>query len=265
MGILHVAPGASAGYSLRQAVQASGRDEQVIRYMDDLSCGPIASDDPLAREAWWLQFYEEPGDGGSPVSDSLSSFWDRVANTDDHLVVWFARHSAAELAFFEAWADRLGERAYDVVDVTGLELPFSRPDGSTGLYPPAQATSLIIPENLRSLLDRRRPITTAEHEAARQNWRVLKQENAPFRVVGEAGLTSAPIDHFDDLLLRQATSEWHRMAWVVGCTMGNNSEPYRQVGDLMLLTRVVALVEAGRLIADGDPWNMRSCRVRLPD
>jgi hypothetical protein len=41
-------------------------------------------------------------------------------------------------------------------------------------------------------------------------------------------------------------------------------EPYIQVGDLMLLTRVVALVEAGKLLADGDPSEMRSCRIRLP-
>jgi hypothetical protein len=31
----------------------------------------------------------------------------------------------------------------------------------------------------------------------------------------------------------------------------------------MLLTRLVALVEAGRLEADGNPWEMQACRVRL--
>jgi hypothetical protein len=46
--------------------------------------------------------------------------------------------------------------------------------------------------------------------------------------------------------------------------MGYNSEPYMQVGDMMLLVRVVALVSEGKLLADGDPWDMRSCRVRLP-
>ena len=32
----------------------------------------------------------------------------------------------------------------------------------------------------------------------------------------------------------------------------------------MLMMRVVALVEAGKLLADGDPWDMRACRIRLP-
>jgi len=45
--------------------------------------------------------------------------------------------------------------------------------------------------------------------------------------------------------------------------MGHNYEPYIQVGDLMLQTRVIALIEQGKLLADGDPTNMRACRIRL--
>jgi hypothetical protein len=89
-------------------------------------------------------------------------------------------------------------------------------------------------------------------------------ENAAFRIVTPAGLASAPVDHFDPLLLERATSEWRKVAYVVGATMAYNSEPYYQVGDIMLLARVVALVGEGKLLADGDPWDMRSCRVRLP-
>ena len=44
--------------------------------------------------------------------------------------------------------------------------------------------------------------------------------------------------------------------------MAHNSDPYFQSGDLMLYTRVVALIEEGRLIADGEPRDM-SCRIRL--
>jgi hypothetical protein len=64
--------------------------------------------------------------------------------------------------------------------------------------------------------------------------------------------------------LEQASTEWRKVAYVVGMTMGQNSDPYYQVGDIMLLNRLVALVEAGKLFADGDPWEMQVCRVRLP-
>jgi hypothetical protein len=47
--------------------------------------------------------------------------------------------------------------------------------------------------------------------------------------------------------------------------MVSKSEPYFQVGDLMLQGRIVALVNEGKLLADGDPWDMQSCQVRLPD
>jgi hypothetical protein len=82
--------------------------------------------------------------------------------------------------------------------------------------------------------------------------------------VSDAGLVSAPIDCFDSWLLERATTEWRRAARIVGDAMGYNMKPYIQVGDLMLLTRVVALVEQGRLLADGDPWDLQTCRVRLP-
>ena len=98
---------------------------------------------------------------------------------------------------------------------------------------------------------------------ARQRWRCLKAENAAFRVVTPAGLVSAPIDHFDSRLIEKATTEWQRVILIVHETFFS-FDPYRQVGDVMLRARLVALVEAGRLLADGDPWDMRSTRVRLP-
>ena len=65
--------------------------------------------------------------------------------------------------------------------------------------------------------------------------------------------------------MARATTEWKRSVSLVMETIGHNSDPHDQVGDVMLLTRVVALVEAGKLEADGDPWDMISSRLRLPD
>ncbi|MDP1752011.1 MAG: DUF3658 domain-containing protein, partial [Reyranella sp.] len=204
------------------------------------SCGPIDSDDHSARIAWWARFYDI-----AEVTSDFETFWNRVETTDDRLIVWFGRHSAQELTFFLALADRLGDRPYDIVDVTG--------------------TVSIIPDNrLASLLGSERPITAQEREEAHRQWHQLRRENAPFRVVSPTGLVSAPIEHFDSLLVEQAAPEWRKIARVVGAAMAYSSEPYYQVGDLMLLTRVVALVEEGKLLADGDPWDMRACKVRLP-
>jgi hypothetical protein len=259
MGTLHVAPGDSAGGSLHQALRAAGRSESVLRFRDDLSCGPIDSDDPSAREAWWSPFYDTPG-----VENHLETFWGQIAATDDHLVVWFSRRSARELSFFLAFAARLGERPYDIVDVTGRQWPISLPDGSTGLTRPADEVSTIPEGRLQTLLGSERPVMPREREEASRQWLRLQRENAPFRIVSPAGLVSAPLDHFDPWLIESASPEWRATARVVVQAMGANSEPYHQVGDLMLLARIVALVEEGKLLADGDPWDMRASRVRLP-
>src|ERR1700694_2291601 len=99
MRTLHIAPGDSAGGSLKRAIQDAGRDDDVLSWPDDLSCGPIASDEPSARAEWWAPFR-----GDRDIEADLKAFWERVSTTDDRLVVWFGRRSASELAFSLAWA-----------------------------------------------------------------------------------------------------------------------------------------------------------------
>jgi Protein of unknown function len=215
---------------------------------------PIAR--PSARAAWWMSHF----DGFEEFEPSLRTFWTRIAETDEPLVIWFARHSAIELSFFLSLADRLGERPYAIVDLTGMRFAFGRRDGSFV----AQSVSTVPADGLRSLLGKERSITGQEQTEARRLWQRLREENAPFRVVTENGLVSAQADHFDPLLLDRATAEWRKVARVIGDAMGHNAEPYFQVGELMLLRRIVALVDEGKLLAEGDPCEMHACRVRLP-
>jgi hypothetical protein len=258
MKTLHLAPGHSAGGSLRQAIHNAGLEDDVLSFPDDLSCGPIDQDEPSARQAWWSQFHD-----AFDLTAKLGQFWETVNTTDHRLVLWFGRHSASELAFFLAATDRLAERSYDIVDVNGRRLSFRRRDGSSAALAP-QCVGITPPDALRSQIGSEQPITDVQRETYRQHWRRLKAENAPFRVVTEAGLRSTSIDHFDSLLLQHASTEWTKVSWIVGHALAHD-ESYIQVGDLMLLARVVALVEAGKLVADGDPREMRSCRVRLPN
>lgn len=255
-GILHIAPGDSAGGTLLHAVRLSGRTDQVLRFRDDLSCGPI--DSKAARGNWWASMF----DG---LEIDLDTFWRHLTSTRDHLIIWFGRHNAQEHAFYLAMVERLGDRPYEIIDVTGSQTSVTRPGGEPGLSRPAQAVSSLSEERLAALFDTQRAMTGREREEAAQQWRALQAENAPFRVVTSSGLVSAPEDVFDELLLKQTTKNWRKIARVVGETMGNNMEPYFQVGDMMLLRRVVALVEQGKLLAHGNPWIMRSCEVKLPD
>jgi hypothetical protein len=259
MKTLHIAPGSSAGGSLLQAIRDDVRDEEVLRFRDDLSCGPIDPYEPEVRAAWWGAYWD-----ALEVEAAHRAFWDRVATTDDRLVVWFSQHTAHELAFFLAWADRLGERPYDIIDVTGRRLPFKERDGSVVLSRPVRSVSMVSSYSLKSLLGKEQPVTAQERDKNSRRWRQLQIENAPFRIVTEAGLVSTAIDHFDPWLLAEATSEWQSINRVTANAWGFNSEPFDQVNDLMLHTRVVALIDEGKLLADGDPWDMYACRIRLP-
>lgn len=164
MRTLHITPGISAGGSLIRAVRDAGRDDQVLSFCDDLSCGPIEPSDPSARADWWRLF-----DAAPEMEAALSEFWDRIGSTNDSLVVWFGRHSALELAFFLAWADQLGDRAYHIIDVTGRRLPFRAPDGSIALAQPAQAVSFVQAVALKLLFGEEQLITAQEREQSRRH------------------------------------------------------------------------------------------------
>jgi hypothetical protein len=184
MNTPHVTPSDSAGGSLHRAILDTGRDEEVLSYRDDLSCGPIDPDTP---------------------------------------------------------------------------------SGSLAVTQPAQAASRVPQDGLKSLLGRERSFTANERDEMRRRWHQLRRENAAFRVVTATGLASAPIDHFDALLMERVMTEWRRINRVIADTIGYNSEPYLQSGDLMLRVRVAALIGEGKLLCDSDPWDMHSGRVRLAD
>lgn len=257
MKTTHIIPGDSAAGSLREAFSMAGRDDDLLVFQDDLSYGPIADMTPTARAARWQM-------DAIDIEDNLTSFWSN-ANEAERLVIWFGRHSARELSFRLAWAWRMSGRPYHAIDVTGLRLPVTWGNGTEGVIEFAQAVSIIPGNGLAQLFGREKAISPAEDIPNQLTWEKLMADNAPFRVVTADGLASAPKDHFDALLLEQASSEWKSVAFVIGGAIGLSSSPYLQVGDVALHERVIALIENGALIADGDALNIRTCRVRLPD
>jgi hypothetical protein len=260
MKTLHIVPGDSAGGSVLSTLREAGLDEEVLRFRDDLSCGPIDPDEPSTRAAWWAEVYESFDVAKAEAEER--AFWKRVMTTDARLVVWFGRHAARELSFFLAWVDRVGDRPFQIIDVTGREVPVTRRDGSRDVYP-AGYVATMGNEALHSLLGSERPITPEEQIEARRRWQKLRGENAPFRVVTEDGLVSAPIDYFDNWILGEAAADWKSLQRIILDAYGSHGDPYQQTGETMLRVRAVALVGEGKLVAHGDPWK-RSAPIRLP-
>lgn len=243
MGLLHIVPTDSAGGSMRQALSQAGSSDSLLACRDDLSCGPIASNEPASRAAWWGQFHDM-----AEVEEELRAFWDQVEGTDAHIVLWFGRLAADELACFLACAERLVDREYSAVDVTEL-----------GNLP---RVSILQPETLGQLLGAQHRVGSQERRQAASHWRRLRSEDAPFRVVTPEGLVSAPAEHFDVALLSHVYGTWRNVNGVVAETMSLSFEPYWQVGDVMLRARLGVLAESGRVELTGHPTE-RGTMVRL--
>ncbi len=165
--------------------------------------------------------------------------------------------SASEHCCLLAVAQALRGRAFALVDVSRVGRRAAVELESAGCMAHLQ------PEVLQALIGTERKVGPSEQAALALHWATLQRENAPFRVVRPGKVASVPEHFFDQALLEQVADAPRRVARVVGGAMGHELT-WMQVGNVMLAARLVALVEAGRLMADGDPWDLRTCRVWLP-
>jgi uncharacterized protein DUF3658/uncharacterized protein DUF1835 len=254
---LHIVIGDSAAGSLRQALRQSGQAAEIIALRDDLSIGPIDPPDPERRAAWARQ---ELGftDADNRSLTGATAFWGRALSASGQRVIWVTRRAAHEYAGFLELLWRLGDEAYEVVDLTDVEI-----DWRGGTRSPLRSMGELPPDRIRegAFWDRAAPLAAAARERYREMWRKLRAENAPFRVVADQDLVSAPISFFDDLLLSCAGTRWQKTARVIGAALAKSEA---SVGDLVLLGRTRALVAAGSLEARGDLSAMRHSELRLP-
>ncbi|MBV8647381.1 DUF3658 domain-containing protein, partial [Paludibacterium sp.] len=114
------------------------------------------------------------------------------------------------------------------------------------------------------LWDAARPLSRAEQDDLRSVWATLRKENAPLRVLTKAlRIVSAKIDYFDEQLLACAEEKWRPAAYVLGMCLGEQLfERIFQTGDRLLASRISPLSKAGKLEVKGDPYRLKSCRVR---
>jgi hypothetical protein len=160
--------------------------------------------------------------------------------------------------------------SFDVVDVTEVKIAHQQKGESKLSLPLVISPSLIAPQQFlqSGLLDRAVRLNKKECKRYVKLWRRLREQNAPLRITDGAKLTSAPIDYFDGLILSCATGDWVRFYRLVGEVLGAlfESDLYQGGGDALLVSRILALVQSGRLEVRGDTKNVRTrreCEIRL--
>jgi hypothetical protein len=248
---------------LRDALRQAGRDARVVALIDNLSFGPIAPFDAEMRCRW---VEHELGYEWEDVGAKSASFWEAALSPADRKVAWLSRRSTLEYTGFLEWLWRIGDQPFGLVDLTDATIvgrardgsPESRRAVSVGLLHPHEIIDSGLPDSAQE-------VTPDARRRYRDLWARLRAENAPLRVLGPDGLVSAPIMHFDSLLLSHATAAWQRAARVIGLVLGDFGDSgLLQTGDLLLAARLRALAEAGHLEFEGDVSDIRHYRVRLP-
>jgi hypothetical protein len=255
---LHVTFNKSIAGSVSQMLKILGCNESVIGLSDNLSFGPIyaSSANKRAELVENIIGYEF-----SEVIQQSELFWNEAISANVYAVAWVCFSDAAEYCGFLEFIWRIGNAAFGVIDATGLEVT----DRLNRKWTP-RSLGVVSPDQMleAGLVERARPFAPEEVEKHRRLWGQLKAENAPLRIIGRKGLTSAPINHFDHWLTRHTTQEWRKGARVVGEALGELflSEESAHVSDIWLWGRVCALAAEGVLEIRGESLEMQSAMVR---
>ncbi|WP_131196867.1 DUF3658 domain-containing protein [Lichenihabitans psoromatis] len=264
---VHVVFGWSIAETLREALGLLGVAERVIGLPDCLSVGPIDPADPMIRRAWGASVLkadalsqDEPDCG--PIDVEMA--WAEATAPSIHPVFWVCLSSPMEHACFLAFAARMNGRRFDIVDATNLEVATR-----DGVRRPWSLGSMRAQDIVASkLYEKRRPLADEDCRAAAMAWSELRRENAPFRIVTDDRLVSAPLTHYDALLVEQAGQDWEIAARLIGRTIGKLSFGDAATGqdtcDVVLFGRMLALGHTGSLEVAGHGPGLRDYQVRRP-
>jgi len=245
----------SAASSLRQAFVSAGVEERIIAFFDDLSYGPIAPPERLARAVWIDAHLGYDADDPDWLGAS-DDFW-RVAFEPDVLpVVWVDRHSASEFSGFLEFVFKMKGRDFLVIDVTDTSELHGKT--SLGLYNPKQIIE-------HAFLAQATQPSNMERQQLIANWEHLRQENASLRFVNpEFRLISSPLSHFDELILSFVGQDWMKSAWIVAKTLDwLHAEAHRSVGDLLIWARLRDIFDSPLVDYKGDTSLIHGSWVRL--
>ena len=77
-------------------------------------------------------------------------------------------------------------------------------------------------------------------------------------------LTENDLKTIDSALMKNATTQWRKIARIIGMTMMDLENEYKDLPDLFYGERVIDLVLNKNLVSQGDIHQMRYGEVKLP-
>lgn len=248
--VFHITFGVSGDRSLRAALRQAGRRDRVVPLWDDLSLGPIDPPEPKARWAWAKREL-----GLFPHSRYLftkkNNAWDIALSSGARRIAWVSRRRAHEYCGFLEWLWRLGDEPCDIVDLHDVEFDRHRRDGTVERNEVECLAALFAEEISRGALwDLARPLSRDKRRHYQDIWEKLRTENAPFRVLKDEELVSAPMSHYDGIIWGHTGDDLRKVAWVIRGPKEPN--PAYEACEYVYHGRLHYLVATGALEAFGD-------------
>jgi hypothetical protein len=241
---------------------------EVIQIKDDYAVGPVdqiyETEGYQQRRDWWKQLLEN-----SPYKEQSDLVDDKLTvhnlikalqeNEEEQAWIWMGQNQHDVCGYY--WLmPQLREFQGRVMVLYMNNLPFINEKGQI-FYP--SWLSEIQPSEFLKAKKLARPITLSEYEVDPDEWNKLTQENALVRVLeGGKKIVSREDAFYDAEILKNITSEWQKVSRVLQNTLNRMKI---KTGDVFLMWRIRTLIEAGRIVTEGDinkDW--KSFDVKLP-
>lgn len=243
--MIHVLFSSSAAGTFRQLLGARGIAEGVVDLSEELDFGPISHGELSSREPWLNKHVPMDFSDYDWLAESDARFRTRIASDPERLI-WIAPASASEQAGLYWYLSQFGGTN---VNLAVADFSFG---GTWNGKSPLTLGELGL-ERMGQLYDECPRRSWDKSRYSEDRWNALVAENALLRVVDDGYLISAPDDYFDKFLLAQCSNRWVKWLSVVGDTMGDIWETGQSTGSYLLLWRLRALIEDGKIACDGDP------------
>lgn len=248
--LLHIVLGDSAAGTLHEACRTLGLPGKVHSIADELSHGPLH--DGRARSVYFkTQIYGHIPDVGIP--DDVFRDWGVLeefirSRAFDAITIW-SSFAISDAIFLRMACARL--RAFDgaVDSVNTSEGPW-------------HGVGTNNPEQLTAHFRHRTALNPDDRAGLAKEFDVIVARGDLLRLVDGDRIVSASSDHFDAYVLSFANPEWERAVRIIGNCLGHR-EDENMIGDAFFEWRLRALIQGGKLEAQGDLSHMRGYQVRL--
>lgn len=234
----------------KTAIPIGGRREDILGISFYLSVGDIAA--PITLEACprkdliFSLFTYNRYDEAEDLQESTSEYWrytiadlERLKKGADKVRVWVDSTPDAYcgLCFI---ADLLINTNTEI-HIVPLPEKYERADNSILEF---RSWGEVDPELFGIFSADERILEKNEVEFLSAQWKKLKSENAPLRIVENNNLISADMNYYDDLIRREFPKESCRVAELIGHSLAKQGIP---TGDIFIAKRITFFIENGEL------------------